>query len=206
VSVFVKICGLANEEDLRGVAALRPDAVGFVFWERSPRFVTAEAVASWRALVPAGVLKVGVFVDAPAEEMQRAVRTAGLDVIQLHGFQGLEKPCVKVSKVWKVVHLGRTPIPSVAGAAAVDAFLVDRYSAESPGGTGRTVDWSRAREFVERCGKPVLLAGGLTPDNVAEAIRRVRPWGVDVSSGVESRPGRKDLERVRRFIEQCRRG
>ncbi|MFH0952747.1 MAG: phosphoribosylanthranilate isomerase [Verrucomicrobiota bacterium] len=245
--VFVKICGLCSPADVRAVAELGPDAMGFVFWSGSRRHVLPDAVAEWTADLPAAILKVGVFVDATEDELRRTVETAGLDVVQLHGFQslvrrslgegGLEKPALdfptrlpaspagprgagwprtrawggqvfgkkagEVSKVWTVVHLDRgAPAPDEG--ARVDAYLLDSYSAESPGGTGRVLDWNRAREFVRTSRKPVLLAGGLTPENVEEAIRRVQPWGVDVSSGVEQAPGRKDLARVRAFIQRCR--
>ena len=113
------------------------------------------------------------------------------------------KKIQNISKHWKVVYLDRGG-PPPEEAAFVDAYLVDSYSAESPGGTGRVGDWGAARKFVESCGKPVVLAGGLTPENVTEAIQAVRPWGVDVSSGVELSPGRKDLQKVERFIRACR--
>lgn len=224
MSVFVKICGLTSRADVEAVAARGPDAMGFVFWRRSRRRVAPQDVAEWSKAIPPPILKVGVFVDETAEEIERVAETAGLDVSQLHlfpwprggglGIQPLEKSAAdfqvtgkngrKTSKVWKVVHLGRESA-AAANPAGVDAFLVDQYSAESPGGTGLTVDWSAARAFVERSPLPVLLAGGLTPENVAEAIRQVRPWGVDVSSGVEERPGRKNLRLVQDFIERCRR-
>lgn len=204
---FVKICGLTSRADVEAVAALRPDAVGFVFWPRSKRCVAPQEVADWAKAVPAPILKVGVFVDESPDDIRRIVETAGLDVVQFHRFQGLDKSAdifpILGKTVWQVVRLGRGEAEP-AGPAGVDAFLLDSYSAESPGGTGQAVDWSAARAFVERSPKPVLLAGGLTPENVADAIRQVRPWGVDVSTGVEQRPGRKDLRLVEEFIERCR--
>ncbi len=210
---MVKICGLANGADVQAVAALRPDALGFVFWSGSKRCVRPADVAAWTRELPPGLLKVGVFVNAPPEELEAAVREAGLDVVQYGFFQSLEKkpeifPNIgkiirEFSKHWKTLHLDREA-PGPGEAAFVDAFLVDSYSADSPGGTGRVGDWAAARAFVERCGKPVVLAGGLTPENVAEAIRTVRPWGVDVSSGVELSPGRKDLKKAEEFIRACR--
>ncbi|MBN1269238.1 MAG: phosphoribosylanthranilate isomerase [Kiritimatiellae bacterium] len=211
--MFVKICGLANAEDVRGVAELRPDAMGFVFWKGSKRCAEPRDVGEWTAGLPPEILKVGVFVDASAREIQANVVTAGLDVVQLHAFQTLEKSGqklprfgktgAKISKVWKVVHLMGSEAAAMEG-GDVDAFLLDSYSAESPGGTGQVVDWARAREFVKRSAKPVVLAGGLKPENIEEALETVRPWGVDVSSGVEIRPGVKDLERVKDFINRCR--
>ena len=207
MSVFVKICGLTCAEDVESVAALRPDAIGFVFWSRSKRFVRPEDVAGWTGGVPESILKVGVFVDAGPEDIRRVVQTVGLQVVQLHGFGeegvggGLELgPDVKV---WQVVHLARSGrLPGKSG--HVDAYLVDSYSEQSPGGTGETCDWNRARDFAEQSKKPVVLAGGLKPANVQQAIKAVRPWGVDVSSGVEISPGRKDVDLVKDFIEQCR--
>lgn len=203
MDIFVKICGLCRLEDVKAVAALRPDAMGFVFWPTSPRAVRAADVAVWRALIPAGIRTVGVFVDETVETVTRTLEEANLDIAQLHG---RETPavCEAVrSPVWKAVHLDRLPDEPLT-AYPVDAFLVDSYSTTSPGGTGIVVDWQSAGRFVKAAAVPVLLAGGLKPDNVAEAIRVAQPWGVDVSSGVETRPGEKDIALVRRFIEQCR--
>jgi len=236
MSIFVKICGLCSPDDVQAVAELGPDAMGFVFWPGSKRHVSAASVAEWTKDLPGSILKVGVFVEGTPSEIAQAVQEAGLDVVQLHGFQSafaavyppkaapsaaraaadksLEKEAADFprigkkgggfSNVWKVVHLERSSeVPEDLG--RVDACVLDSYSAESPGGTGLRLDWNKARDFVKACRKPVLLAGGLTPENVEEAIRRVRPWGVDVSSGVEKEPGRKDIARVRVFVDRCRR-
>jgi len=210
MTTFVKICGLANAEDVAAVAALQPDAIGFVLWPKSPRAVRPEQIAEWTSALPPGLLKVGVFVDTNPYDIRRAVKVARLDVVQWHGFpkkgkphetlfQTLEKELAGVAKVWTVVRLDREPAP-----AFVDALLLDSYSPGTPGGTGQTLDWTVAREFVAASRTKVLLAGGLRAENVAEAIRTVRPWGVDVSSGVEAAPGKKDLDAVRRFIEAAR--
>ena len=208
MSIFVKICGLCSAEDVASVATMRPDALGFVFWRGSKRNVLPSDVAEWAKKLPSSILKVGVFVDSAPPAIRQVVEEAGLDVVQLHGFQSLEKASgifpmsgKKRGQVWSVVHLGRG---EPEGGASVDAYLLDSYSQESPGGTGKTCDWNAARAFVLQSPKKVLLAGGLTPENVREAIERVRPWGVDVSSGVEERPGRKDLAKVGKFIERCR--
>jgi phosphoribosylanthranilate isomerase len=204
MGVFVKICGMAHADDVVAVAAMKPDALGFVFWPRSPRAVRPEEVAVWTRDLPAGIKKVGVFVDDGLEAIRRAVQTAGLDVVQWQGFQALDERVAEFSNAWKAVRLTGPHAARPEPAGRVDAYLVDSYSAEAPGGTGQTVDWALAREFVRAAAKPVLLAGGLTPDNVAEAVRVVGPWGVDVCSGVELRPGRKDLAKARAFIERCR--
>lgn len=209
-SCFVKICGLCSAEDVAAVAALGPDALGFVFWSGSKRHVQAADVAAWTRGLPAGILKVGVFVDSPPDAILAAAETAKLDVVQLHGFQSLENPANAfpmigriVKHVWAVIHLGRDGLP-VEWGPFVDAYLLDSYSEHLPGGTGKTCDWGAARECVVGSPKRVILAGGLTPENVREALERVGPWGVDVSSGVESRPRVKDLEKVRKFIKSCR--
>ena len=209
MSLFVKICGMCSREDFESVAALQPDAVGFVFWEKSKRYVDPAVVAEWTRKSDLPVLKVGVFVDPEPKQMLRIAGETRLDVIQVHFFQSLEKrtrvfPMIgKKYKAWKVLCLGRDPKPR-DDVDHVDAYLLDSYSQQSPGGTGTTNDWKAAKAFVERSTKPVLLAGGLNPGNVVDAVRQVRPWGVDVSSGVEERTGKKDLSLVKAFIEKCR--
>lgn len=198
---FVKICGICSRDDLEQVSAFGPDALGFVFWERSRRHVDPEAVGAWRT--PPGIRRVGVFVDPSAEELARAARLARLDVLQVH----------RVDDDWKV---DRSAFPGVEFWRALDPagfqpsefvfdrVLLDSYDPRTVGGTGRACDWARAREIVQSLETPVLLAGGLAPGNVAEALRRVRPWGVDVSSGVELAPGKKDMSKVEAFISACR--
>lgn len=200
---FVKICGLARGSDVEAVAALRPDAMGFVFWAGSRRAVRAREVADWVKSVPAGIKKVGVFVDATPEEILRAMDTANLDVAQLHGRERAADFAAFARTLWRAVS-PREGDHAVPEGWSVDAYLIDTYSAAAPGGTGQVGDWRLARAFVEQSDRPVLLAGGLTPRNVREALRAVRPWGADVSSGVEREPGRKDIDKVREFIEQCR--
>ncbi len=203
MSTFVKICGNASLSDARAVAALRPDALGFILWPGSKRYVAADALANWIPELPQDILMVGVFVNTPPDEVGRAMRLAGLDIAQLHGTERLDEYTRLGRRLWKVARVPGQD-PAAAGAWPVDALVVDTYSDASPGGTGTVGDWPAASAFVTAVNKPVLLAGGLTPLNVAEAIRTVRPWGVDVSSGVEFEPGRKDLRKVREFIAACR--
>lgn len=205
MGVFVKICGLARESDVRAVAALRPDALGFVLWPRSRRAVTLAQVRAWTRDLPPALLKVGVFVGATRDEVRDALAEAGLDVAQLHGAESSGDFAGAPFRMWRALQMkpGEEPVTE---AWSVDAFLVDTYSAQSPGGTGMVGDWARARAFVAGCPTRVLLAGGLTPDNVREAVAAVRPWGVDVSSGVEQAPGCKDLRKVQEFITRCREG
>lgn len=185
------------------IAALRPDAVGFNFWPSSKRYVEPDQVRAWTRDLPREILKVGVFVDMDPDGVERIVEDAGLDIAQLHGRETPEI-CSRVpARTWKAIHLDRDPGADLTG-YQVDAFLVDSYSAKSPGGTGKTVNWDRAAEFIADRSTPVILAGGLTPDNVRESILRTRPWGVDVSSGVEAKPGEKDPKKVEEFILACR--
>jgi len=203
MKTYVKICGLCTPEDVEAVAELKPDAMGFVFWRKSRRAVKPEDVAEWVQGLPASIQKVGVFVDSPLAEVAPTIERAGLDVVQLHGHEPPEICELIPIKVWKAFNLGKG-MPESLDSYRVDAFLLDSYSAESPGGTGQVGDWDWVRALVKFCDTPMILAGGLTPENVREAIRKVKPWGVDVSSGVELRPGRKDIEKVRKFIKQCR--
>lgn len=200
---FIKICGLANERDVTATLVLRPDAVGFIFWPKSPRGVTAEQVRAWtRNRMPEGVRKVGVFVDASVEELRRIAEVAELDILQLHGHEDAEKICSLDWPVWKVLHLDR--LPAEWENLPVERFLIDSGTVEMPGGTGVRVDTDRVAAFVKASKLPVVLAGGLKASTVGHAICQVRPAGVDVSSGVEARPGQKDLGAVEDFIQQAR--
>ncbi len=202
MSLFVKLCGLCREEDVRAAVAAGPDAIGFVFWPGSARAVKAGQVAAWTKGV-AGPVRVGVFVDQPVDEVCAAVEAAGLDVVQLHGKEDAAYICaLGLPRVWKALHLDR--LPEDWADLPVEAFLLDSGTAEMPGGTGLRVETERAEIFVANSPRPVLLAGGLTPGNVAEAVGEVKPWGVDVSSGVERAKGVKDAEALRAFVENAR--
>jgi len=203
MDVFIKICGIASYHDAVEVAALKPDALGFVLWPGSPRHVTAEALIRWLPLVSTRAKKVGVFVDPDPAEALRIARAAGLDVIQVHGTANWSAFEIAGVRVWRVVYADRMP-HAEKKPACVDAYVADTYSKEQPGGTGAVGNWEAVRSLVRETEVPVLLAGGLKPSNVGEALRAVHPWGVDVSNGVESAPGRKDLQKVREFIQQCR--
>lgn len=200
---IIKICGLANEEDVQATLELEPNAVGFIFWPKSPRGVTAEQVATWtHDRVPEGIRKVGVFVDHSVEEIQQAVTTAGLDVVQLHGPYTADQISRIGSPVWRVLHVDR--LPEDWNEVPVEALLVDSGTVEMPGGTGIRVDTDAAEALIQTSTFPVVLAGGLKASTVSQAIREAKPNGVDVSSGVESHPGKKDLQAVREFIQQSR--
>lgn len=203
MSVFVKICGLTQPDNVEAVCALGPDAIGFVFWPRSKRFVTPEQAAGLARHVPEGIRKVGVFVDRPGDEIRRIADAVALDVIQLPADHPDLAGLAGFRAIWGSIQAVGEPLPDSA-VYPVDAFILDRYSAESPGGTGEACDWSLAARFVENSRQSVVLAGGLRPDNVADALASVRPWGVDTSTGVESSPGVKDPANVKEFIKQCR--
>lgn len=203
MSVRVKICGCASAVDVDVIMTLEPDAMGFIFHPGSPRAVSAEDVGAWTADLPPSILKVGVFVDAPLETIKSTVATARLDVVQLHGKEAPAFCATLGGRLWKAIPFNLEPeVPAMD--YPVEALLLDYQRGEQHGGTGCTLDWAAAARFCRDIPRRVVLAGGLTPDNVQAAIRTVQPWGVDVSSGVEQAPGRKDRQRVKDFIAQCR--
>lgn len=203
--VFVKICGITSPEDARLAAEAGADAVGLVFWPGSPRHVDVETARRIGEALPPFVVRVGVFVDAPREELVRTAEEARLDLLQLHGGEPPEAFADLPRRGLKAVRVGSGFAPQEAlryeGRAA--GLLLDTHRAGLPGGTGETFDWSLVREVRKRA-VFVVLAGGLRPDNVAEALKAVGPDGVDVSSGVEKALGRKDAAKVRSFVEAVR--
>ena len=202
--VRIKICGLTRPEDARRAAALGADALGLNFYPPSPRFLTVPAARAVRASVPPFVASVAVFVNPDADEVRRVIGEVGVDVLQFHGTEsagfceGFGLPYLKT--------VGMREGVDVAAAARAHpgaaALLLDVHDTERWGGTGRTFDWSAARG---RVGRPLVLAGGLDAGNVAEAIRRVRPFAVDVCGGVESAGGIKDEALLAAFVETVRR-
>lgn len=210
----VKICGITSVEDARAVAAAGADAVGLNFYPRGPRYLTAEKARRIVEALPAGLIKVGLFVNAPAEEVCRTFDRLGLDLIQLHG----DEPPTFLTQ------LGHRPVMRAfrlgpAGLAAVASYLedcrrldcmprmalVDAHVEGEYGGTGQVADWQVLGRYPhDQEHPPLVLAGGLTPDNVAEAIRTVQPAAVDTASGVESSPGRKDPAAVEAFVRAAR--
>lgn len=219
--MWVKICGNTNLEDAALAAKLGADAVGFVFAE-SARQVTAAQVAAITRQLPAGVERVGVFYSKDAEEIAGVAVEAGLTAVQLHG--GLDEGLIEqlaeqfAGRVriiqtlhWVVGEDGSAErlleeIGRVAALGVVDRVLVDSKVGAARGGTGVAFDWDGARAVFRAApeGVRLIVAGGLRPENVAEAIAQLRPWGVDVVSGVEAMPGRKDSARLARFIENAR--
>jgi phosphoribosylanthranilate isomerase len=202
-ALFVKICGITNVEDARAAVEAGADAIGLIFAPGSPRLVEPTAAHEIASAVPAHVKKVGVFVNEAVETVNRLAREVPLDLVQLHGAETPEFTRLVEVPVIKAVRVRGAIDVEHLRAYKASAILLDTYVEGAHGGTGRTFDWDLARPVV-RAGLPVLLSGGLTPENVAEAVRRVQPWGVDVSSGVESRPGRKDHDKVRAFIANAK--
>jgi phosphoribosylanthranilate isomerase len=199
MSVRVKICGVTTVEDARVCVDAGADAIGLNFWPGSKRCVAVERAVEIARALPDGISKIGVFVDSRREEIERTAETVGLDAIQLHGDEppeacaGFALPVIKAIRVSEA--LGS--IDEVVARYDVAWVLLD----SAVGGSGVTFDWRRALAVAP--GR-LYLAGGLRPDNVAEAVRSVRPYAVDTASGVEASPGRKDPRRVREFIENAK--
>jgi phosphoribosylanthranilate isomerase len=202
----IKICGITNEEDAAAAVAAGADALGFVFYRKSPRWVEPAVAGRIIKSLPPFVAAVGVFVNEEVKVVRDLMDACGLGLAQLHGDETaaycleLARPAVKALRIKDRGSF--LALAEFQGRAGVRGFLLDAYADDAYGGTGRTLDWALAAEVAKTAS--VLLAGGLTPDNVAEAIRSVRPYGVDVSSGVESSPGRKDRDKVRRFIRSAK--
>jgi phosphoribosylanthranilate isomerase len=203
MSVVVKICGITNVEDGLAAAAAGADALGFIFYEQSPRYVPVEKAATVIRDLPAPIVKVGVFVDADEDTVYRAIRECGLNLLQFHGSESPEY-CVQFGlmsmKAFQVRDaLSLTRLTDFK----TDAWLLDAYSPNKLGGTGEKFNWDLAIE-ARKLGRPIFLAGGLTSENVAEAVRQVEPYAVDVSSGVEASPGKKDYGKVKAFIDAAK--
>jgi phosphoribosylanthranilate isomerase len=214
MSLWIKICGNTSLEDALLAVEAGADAVGFVF-APSPRRVTVAEAAAIASRLPSNVEKVGVFVDAELDEICTAVRICGLTGAQLHFSAGpglpskLRESLGAGLRILQVLHFGADAAEQAAALALdpnLDAVLVDSRTAGSVGGTGRVFDWAEARKtvFREEGKLKLVAAGGLNPANVAEAIATLRPWGVDVVSGVESQPGCKDPAKVREFVARAR--
>jgi len=195
--MFIKICGLTNEGDAAHAAAAGATALGVVFAPASPRCISPDRARDIVEAVPAGVPVVGVFVNAPLEEIVAVVAHTGIRIVQLHG----DEP-ERYAAALKMPLLRAAGVDAALDAWPTATLLLDAVSAVERGGTGRRVDWERAAAVARQ--RRTVLAGGLTPDNVAEAIATVRPFGVDVSSGVEASPGRKDRDKVSRFLDSAR--
>lgn len=199
--MIAKICGITRLEDALHAVQHGATALGFVFWPRSPRYIRPEDAGSIIRTLPSAVTTVGVFVNQSVEDITRAASVAGIAAIQLHGDEPATYAGILRWPVWRAV-----TFPDVNGTLAAwplgTTILLDAHDPVRRGGTGRSIDWTSAATIA--IARRVVLAGGLTPDNVEEAIVTVRPFGVDVSSGVEEAPGVKDSNKVARFLERAR--
>ena len=196
----VKVCGVTRVEDALLAAELGASAIGFVFWPRSPRFIDPGRAASIARELPPLITTVGVFVDQPIEEVRRIAQRVPLMAVQLHGNEPIEYARQLLQPVIRAVAVDdQFTMSSVDVIPAEITVLLDAHDPVRRGGTGRTIDWTAASQAAAR--RPVFLSGGLNPANIAEAIARVHPYGVDLSSGVESSPGVKDAARLRALFE-----
>jgi phosphoribosylanthranilate isomerase len=186
--MFVKICGITNREDALAAVEAGARALGFIFYDKSPRGVIADQIAAFVSDIPKDIWKVGVFVNESPARIEEIGTRLGLDIAQLHGAETPEQHPHSL-RVWKAFRVTNGSIPDPVYPA--EAILLDGPA------TGQSFDWSLAKTFPGN----VILAGGLDENNVREAVRRARPWAVDVSSGIEASPGRKDHTRMKQFIE-----
>ncbi|WP_151704668.1 phosphoribosylanthranilate isomerase [Nitrincola alkalilacustris] len=199
----IKICGITRLEDARAAMDAGADALGFVFYPPSPRYIAPEQAAEIIAALPPFVTMTGLFVDASAAEVQRTIDLTRIDLLQFHGN---ESPafCDSFARAWiKALRVapGMDLTAMVDQYAAARAVLLDTYVSGVPGGTGSVFDWSVIPEALR---PGIILAGGLDADNVAAAIQQIRPWAVDVSGGVEARKGIKDIHEIKRFVNEVK--
>ena len=200
----IKVCGITCQEDARIAVAAGADALGFIFVEQSPRLVEPDRVRAMTSELPPFINRVGVFQDEEIELVEEIISYCRLSQVQLHGSESPEY-CRKISaQVIKSFCLRQdTDHEELAAYAdAVSGFLLDTYHQDMSGGTGRVFDWTLVGQVKPPA--PVILAGGLNPENVREAIRQVKPFAVDVNSGVEYQPGRKDTDRLKNFVQEVR--
>jgi phosphoribosylanthranilate isomerase len=195
VSLLVKICGITNEEDARAAVEAGADALGFNFYAKSPRCITPERACQIVAAVPGRYLRVGVFVNASEKELLETAAKVPLDVLQLHGETGPLRSRTPL-RLWRSV---APDSKTYASDPMIEAYLLDTPTPEF-GGSGKTFDWTLAQHRTGR----IILAGGLDSANVAEAVRTVKPWGVDACSRLESSPGKKNAQEMRAFVRAAR--
>jgi phosphoribosylanthranilate isomerase len=194
--MIIKICGITNLEDAQAAIACGATALGFNFYPRSKRYIGIADAAKLIAQLPREVLMVGVFVNEPAARVADLAQRIGLQVAQLHGDETPEQYPAAV-RVWKAAHVDDNFTLAAWDACPAEALLLDSPSAGLYGGSGASFDWSRAAG----ASRPIILAGGLDEANVADAVRRVHPWGIDACSRIERAPGRKDHTRMAAFVK-----
>ena len=206
MTIRVKICGITNPDDAAAAVEAGADALGFVFHRKSPRYVEPQVVKAIVANLPPFILPIGVFVNEEPKVVRDLMDACGLGLAQLHGDESagycetLGRPVVKAIGLKDRASL--LALAEYKGRAQVRAFLLDAFAPDLYGGTGHTTNWSIASELAKSM--TVILAGGLTPENVAAAIGIVRPYAVDVSSGVEATPGNKDHGKLRAFVQAAK--
>jgi len=200
VVVRTKICGITRLEDALAAAESGADAIGFVFYKKSPRYVPPKIAASIIAQLPPFVTTVGLFVNEPADEIKHILDIAPLDLLQFHGSE-VEAECTCYNRPY-IKAIAMKPGLEVASMVnqypSAQGILLDTYDVVLPGGTGKAFDWSKVPQNLS---KPIILAGGLTPENIRQAVDVVNPWAVDVSGGVEKSKGKKDHRLIQAFIE-----
>jgi len=199
----VKVCGITNKTDALTAIEAGADALGFMFYKKSKRGVTLQQVRAIVQELPPFVSLIGVFVNEALDEIHRAKDQCRLDTIQLHGDESPEF-CARIeSRVIKAFRLQSKSVLAQARDYDTTAWLLDSYSAKGRGGTGDSFNWDWVREAAP-LPKPIIIAGGLTPENVAQCVRATHPSGLDVSSGVEDGPGKKNPEKIKAFVQATR--
>jgi phosphoribosylanthranilate isomerase len=200
----IKICGITNKLDAINAAGLGIDMMGFVFYGKSKRFIEPLSVKDIINELPQGIVKVGVFVDEDPAKVRSIAEEAGFDVLQFHGDEAPDF-CASFRNDFKVIKAFRLKDKQdlkKINSYDVDYYLLDTFKADVIGGTGEVFDWKILKDFELL--KPVILSGGLSAANVARAIQEIVPYAVDVSSGVESSPGKKDIKLMKKFVEEVR--
>jgi phosphoribosylanthranilate isomerase len=203
VDVKVKICGITSAADAEAAVQAGADALGLMFFPGSPRYIPLETAQDIARRLPPHVLRTGVFADPNPSDVFAAIQLCQLNFLQFHGAETPDFCAQFGLMTMKAFRMRNADSLLTMSAYRTDAFLLDSHVAGQPGGTGATFDWDLALE-AKKFGRPIFLAGGLTPQNVAEAARQVQPFGVDVSSGVEQSPGKKDARKMQDFIAAVR--
>ena len=205
VGLLIKICGITNLADAQAAVAAGADALGFMFYRPSKRFIEPATARAIIDNLPTNIARVGVFVNATEAEVREVIAATGINSLQFHGEETPEF-CARFQplRIWKAFRMeSADSLRIVRHFADADAWLLDSHVASSHGGTGHGFDWDLAIA-AKLLGRPVILAGGLNPENVAAAVAQVRPFGLDVSSGVEAAPGKKDHAKIAAFVSAAR--
>lgn len=202
--IRIKVCGITNLEDALAAVELGADALGFIFYTGSSRYIEPAAAGRIISVLPPFISTVGVFVDQAPDEIKAVRETAGIDTVQLHGDESPELCAMIPHRVIKAVRVKDSVDTAEVELYPVQAILFDKHSDDMYGGTGSSFDWDILKGL--NISKKIILSGGLTPENVSRAVGIVSPYGVDVSSGVEDSPGKKDHMKLRKFIEAVKNG